>query len=163
MYAENSLLALPPATSPAPVSSGSGSSLFQRVASGNEGTLQKCFAFLQQYNMPAPSNRGELAQLLAQTCIQYGDEACKNLAAIHPDADFIKENMQPALIVSDTGSKHHCDCGCGGKNNNYRNDLGSVLQPVTQWASNTLQNKDIVLYVLAFLTIAFVFNKLTAK
>lgn len=142
------------------------STLFQRIASGNEATLMKCFAFLQKYNMPPPSNRFELSKMLAEACIVHGDSACRDLAAIHPDAEFIVENSAIGLPLpkNDTGApaKKHCDCGC----NAHKNDTGtgsSIVQPVTQWMNTAFNQKDIVLYVLVFLTVAFVFHKLTQK
>lgn len=155
-------LALPPASSPAQPNS-AGSTLFQRIASGDDVTLQKSFSFLQKYQMPSPTNRQHLARLLAETCIKFGDSACKDLAAIHPDADFIIENMAaPAVVAENVNSKkaeHHCDCGCNSSSH-IKNDVGTILQPISNWAGNQ-SNRDVVIYVLAFITVAFVFHKLT--
>ena len=110
--------------------------LYQRIASGDGATLQRCFDFCRKYNHPEPQDRDQLALALATICVDNGEDALYDLAKLHPDTEFITFNSTPSYTMSAAGGRndnggggyhnYSGKCGCGGS----MKDTGNTA-PVT--------------------------------
>lgn len=91
--------------------------IYQRIASGDEKTVNSAIQILDEYGLPQPTSRKGLAKSLIEAVGIYGDPAYRKIIHIHPDREAIISNIAPAL-------KHHNDCGCNKNDTGHHNDCG---------------------------------------
>ena len=105
-----------------------GYTIYDRIASGDEKTIQNSINLIVSYGLPAPANRKQIVYAFNQLAVKKGDGFLAQLADIHPDKDFILSNLtQPEVTIidspdaatstkrQDTGTPYLNCAGCGGK------------------------------------------------